>query len=66
MNWLLPKYYNNKEYKTIKYKNCGIEIIQIQNIRSKDRISIEINLDHSIHQCEGNMNQRNGVVTDYD
>lgn len=51
MNWLIPKYYKNNEYRCIKCKNCGTEIIFNNDL-------VKINLDHSIHRCEGNVNQR--------
>lgn len=33
MNWILPTYYNNTEYKNVKCRYCGIEIILNLNIK---------------------------------
>ena len=51
MNWILPTYYNNTEYKNVKCRYCGIEIILNRNIKSKDGQIKPVNLDHSPHNC---------------
>jgi hypothetical protein len=51
MNWLIPSYYDNTEYKNVKCRHCGIEVILNPKIKSEnDRIK-PVNLDHSSHNC---------------
>ena len=52
MNWLIPNYYVNIEYKNVKCKYCGTIIILNQNIRSKTGKIKPINLDNSLHYCD--------------
>lgn len=51
MNWLIPTYYNNTEYKNVKCRYYGIEIILNRNIKSSDGQIKPVNLDHSPHNC---------------
>ena len=51
MNWLIPSYSNNTEYKKVKCRYCGTEIIFNQNIKSRDDQIQPVNLDHSLHNC---------------
>jgi hypothetical protein len=51
MNWIIPSYYNNIEYKNVKCIHCGIEIILNGNIKSNDGQIKPINLDNSPHNC---------------
>lgn len=51
MNWIIPSYYNNIEYKNVKCRHCGIEIILNRNIKSRDGQIKPVNLDHSPHNC---------------
>lgn len=60
MNWLIPTYYYNTEYKILKCINCGTEIIINQNITSKYGKIKPINLDHSVHKCHGFTQKRSG------
>jgi hypothetical protein len=51
MNWLIPNYNVNIEYKNVKCKYCGTIIIFNKNIKSKDGKIKPINLDNSPHNC---------------
>jgi hypothetical protein len=51
MNWLIPNYYVNIEYKNVKCKYCSTIIIFNKNIKSKDGKIKPINLDNSPHNC---------------
>ena len=51
MTWLIPSYYNNTEYKKVKCRHCGIEIILNPNIKSENDQIKPVNLDHSSHNC---------------
>jgi hypothetical protein len=51
LNWILPKYYYNIDYKSVKCRNCGIEIILNRNIKSRDGQIKPVNLDQSPHNC---------------
>jgi hypothetical protein len=51
MNWIIPSYYNNTEYKNVKCRHCGIEIILNRNIKSRNGQINPVNLDHSLHNC---------------
>ena len=51
MNWLITKYYDNTNYKSVKCKFCGTEIILNRNIKSKNDKIKPINLDNSLHNC---------------
>ena len=63
MNWIIPTYYNSTEYKNVKCRYCGTEIILNQNIRSRDGKIKQFNLDNSPHNC-WKLNQK-GVVGNY-
>ena len=52
MNSIIPSYFNNREYKNVKYPNCGTKIILNPNIRSKDNQIKLINLNRSLHFCQ--------------
>ena len=51
MNWLIPSYYNNIEYKNVKCSYCGFKIIFNPNIKSRDDQINPLNLDNSPHNC---------------
>ncbi len=51
MNWVIPTFYNNKEYIYVKCRSCGTEIILNPNIKSKDGELKPVNLDNSPHNC---------------
>lgn len=51
MSWFFTNYYNNSEFKNVKCKYCGTEIIFNRNIKSRDGQIKPINLDHSPHNC---------------
>jgi hypothetical protein len=63
MNWMLPNYYCNIEYKSIKCGCCGNEIIVNPNIRSKNGKIKPVNLDNSPHNC-WELNQKGGIGYD--
>lgn len=52
MNWIIPIYYNNREFKSAKCHYCGNEIICNPNILSKNYCIIPLDLDSSPHNCE--------------
>lgn len=60
MNWIIPSYYNNTEYKNVKCRYCGIELILNRNIKSNNDQFKLVNLDNSLHNCYG-FNQK-GVL----
>jgi len=51
MNWLIPSYYYNIDYKYVKCKYYGTKIILNQNIKSRNGQTKPINLDYSPHDC---------------
>lgn len=51
MNWLIPTYYNNTEYKNVKCRYCGTEITFNRNIKSENGQVKPLHLDHSPHNC---------------
>jgi hypothetical protein len=51
MNWFIPTFYNNREYKNVKCRSCGTEIILNPNIKSRDDEIKPFNLDNSPHYC---------------
>ena len=51
MNWLIPTYYYNVDYKSVKCRYCGTEITFNRNIKSRDDQIQSVNLDHSPHNC---------------
>ena len=63
MNWLIPLYYNNTEYKNVKCMYCGTKLIFNPNIKSRDDQIKPIHLDNYPHNCY-EFNQKG--VLDYD
>ena len=51
MNWLIPNYYININYKKVKCRYCGTEIFLNPNIQSKNGKIKPVNLDNSAHNC---------------
>ena len=51
MNWIIPTFYNNTEYKNVKCRYCGTEIIFNPNIKSRGDQIKPLNLDNTPHNC---------------
>lgn len=51
MNWFIPKYCINCDYKNVKCKYCQTETIFNLNIREKKFRNKLMNLDGSPHRC---------------